>query len=173
MLQLQLINEEGALMDEIRTLFKEYEAELKEDLCFQSFETELMDPLKKYGPPHGALYLALRNEKVAGCIALMPLYEHISTTLNAANTSTSLSITCEMKRLYVRPAYRKHKIGKALVERLLADAVELGYTKMKLDTLQKLQPAITLYQQYGFTETTAYYHNPLPGVVYMEKELAH
>jgi ribosomal protein S18 acetylase RimI-like enzyme len=154
MLQLLIIKEEDALMDEIRTLFREYETELNEDLCFQSFEAELTNPLQKYGPPKGVLYLAKWNDEVAGCIALMPLPGGLS---------------CEMKRLYVRPQYRKHKIGKALVEQLLKDAKELGYTTMKLDTLQKLQPAIGLYQQYGFTETTAYYENPLPSVVYMEK----
>ena len=79
---------------------------------------------------------------------------------------------CEMKRLYVRPPFRKHKIGKAMVEQLMKDGKRLGYTTMKLDTLQKLQPAIALYKQYGFTETTAYYENPLPGVVYMEKQFS-
>lgn len=157
MLQLQRINNEGCWMDEIRILFREYETELNEDLCFQSFEAELKDPLKKYGPPNGALYLALWNSEVAGCIALMPLKEEG---------------VCEMKRLYVRPAFRKHKIGKSFVEQLLKDAVEFGYKKMKLDTLEKLQPAIQLYKQYGFEETTAYYENPLAGVVYMEKVIA-
>jgi ribosomal protein S18 acetylase RimI-like enzyme len=76
-----------------------------------------------------------------------------------------------MTRLYVRPSYRKNKLGKALVEQLLKDAIQLGYSKMKLDTLQKLQAAITLYKQYSFVETTAYYENPLTGVVYMEKDL--
>ena len=155
MLQLQLIQEEGVLMDEIRTLFREYETELNEDLCFQSFEEELQNPLKKYGPPFGGLYIATWNNAVAGCIALLPLQE---------------TATCEMKRLYVRPDYRKHKIGKTLVEQLLKDAELLGYKKMKLDTLQKLQPAISLYKQFGFVETTAYYENPLEGVVYMEKQ---
>jgi len=145
-------------MNEIRTLFQEYEKELDENLCFQSFEAELKDPLKKYGSPKGILYIAEWNHEVAGCIALTDI-------------STTLSTVCEMKRLYVRPQFRKHKIGKAMVEQLMKDAEELGYKTMKLDTLQKLQPAITLYKQYGFTETTAYYENPLPGVVYMEKQL--
>lgn len=143
-------------MDEIRTLFREYEKELDENLCFQSFEAELKDPLKKYGSPKGVLYIAEWDAAVAGCIALMPLQEEG---------------VCEMKRLYVRPQFRKHKFGKAMVEKLMKDAEQLGYTTMKLDTLQKLQPAITLYKQYGFTETTAYYENPLPGVVYMQKQL--
>jgi putative acetyltransferase len=130
MLQLQLIQEEGPPMDAIRTLFREYETELNEDLCFQSFEDELKDPLKKYGPPKGVLYLALWNGEVAGCIALMPLDERISTTLNAgANASTSLSTACEMKRLYVHPAYRKHKIGKALVDQLIHDLINWGIPK--------------------------------------------
>lgn len=156
MLQLLKVTEEGTQMDNIRILFREYETELNEDLCFQSFEEELKDPLKKYGPPQGVLYIALWNNEVAGCIALMPLEESV----------------CEMKRLYVRPVFRKHKIGKALVEQLLVDAKQLGYAVMKLDTLQKLQPAIQLYKQFGFEETTAYYQNPLPGVVYMQKQLS-
>lgn len=143
-------------MDEIRTLFRAYEQELDENLCFQSFEEELKDPLKKYGPPRGVLYMATWNNEMAGCIALLPMKE---------------DAVCEMKRLYVKPKFRKHKIGKALVDQLLQDAERLGYKKMKLDTLQKLQPAIGLYKKYGFVETTAYYENPLQGVVYMEKQL--
>lgn len=156
MLEIQLITAEGDHMDAIRTLFREYETELEEDLCFQSFEAELKNPLQKYGAPQGVLYMAKWKNEVAGCIALMRLAE---------------PGVCEMKRLYVRPAFRKHKIGKALVDQLIADAKRLGYTKMKLDTLQKLQPAIQLYQQFGFIETTAYYHNPLASVVYMERQL--
>lgn len=156
MLQLIQIKEEGVLMDEIRKLFREYEMELNEDLCFQSFEAELTNPLQKYGPPKGVLYVAKWNNEVAGCIALMPLHDGLS---------------CEMKRLYVRNAFRKHKIGRALVEQLLLDAKQLGYTVMKLDTLQKLEPAIQLYKQVGFEETTAYYNNPIPTVVYMQKQL--
>ncbi len=156
MLQIVQIKEEGILMDEIRILFRAYEQELDENLCFQSFEDELANPLKKYGPPKGVLYIARWNDEVAGCIALMPLQQ---------------GEVCEMKRLYVKPQYRKHKIGKALVEQLLKDAKQLGYSIMKLDTLQKLAAAVALYKQYGFVETTAYYTNPLAGVVYMEKEM--
>ena len=157
MLQLIQVNEEGSFTNEIRLLFSEYEKELDENLCFQSFEEELKNPLKKYGPPNGVLYIAEWNREVAGCIALMPL---------KAETE------CEMKRLYVRPQFRSHQIGKALVEQLLKDAAALGYTKMKLDTLQKLQAAITLYKKAGFVETTAYYENPLDAVIYMEKMLS-
>ncbi len=157
MIELIPVTAEGVLLDEARILFREYEQELDENLCFQSFEAELKDPLKKYGPPRGVLYIAKWNNETAGCIALYPLQK---------------TDECEMKRLFVRPGFRKHKIGSMMIEQLLKDAVELDYKMMKLDTLEKLQPAIQLYKQYGFVETTAYYENPLTGVVYMEKQLA-
>jgi N-acetylglutamate synthase-like GNAT family acetyltransferase len=155
MLEIKAVTQEGEELNIIRQLFRDYEKELEENLCFQSFEEELKEPLKKYGPPNGALFLAYGNNEVAGCIALYDLGEKV----------------CEMKRLYVKSVYREHKIGRALIELLLQKAKELGYNVMKLDTLQKLQAAIHLYKKYGFTETTSYYNNPLPGVVYMEKKL--
>lgn len=156
MLQIVLIGEESPELDNIRNLFREYEQELGEDLCFQSFEAELKDPLKKYGPPTGTLLLAYWEQEIAGCIALTAMQE---------------PATCEMKRLYVKPAFRKYGIGRKLAEELLKRAVEKGYTTMKLDTLEKLQAAIRLYEQLGFEKTGAYYDNPLPGVVYMAKKL--
>lgn len=154
MLQIVPIGEESPALDIIRALFRAYEQELDENLCFQSFEAELKDPLKKYGPPAGALLLAYWEQEIAGCIALTPMTE---------------AATCEMKRLYVKPAFRKYGIGKQLANELLKIAAEKGYTTMRLDTLEKLQPAIRLYEQLGFERITAYYNNPLPGVVYMEK----
>jgi putative acetyltransferase len=156
MLQIVLIGEESPALDTIRALFRAYEQELDEDLCFQSFEAELKDPLKKYGPPAGVLLLAYWDQDVAGCIALTPMPQQAA---------------CEMKRLYVKPAFRKYGIGKQLVQELLKIAAERGYTTMRLDTLEKLQRAIRLYEQIGFERITAYYNNPLPGVVYMEKKL--
>jgi ribosomal protein S18 acetylase RimI-like enzyme len=156
MLQIVVIGEESPELDNIRNLFREYEQELGEDLCFQSFEAELKDPLKKYGPPTGTLLLAYWKQEIAGCIAF---------------TAMPASATCEMKRLYVKPAFRKYGIGRKLAEELLKAAVEKGYTTMKLDTLEKLQAAIRLYEQLGFEKTGAYYDNPLPEVVYMEKKL--
>jgi len=150
-----LIETEGAELDIIRSLFREYEEELNEDLCFQSFEAELRDPLKKYVQSGGAIMLAYVDDEPAGCIALLPHSQS----------------DCEMKRLFVRPAYRKSGLGRELVQLLLDLAKEKGFTSMKLDTLNKLQPAIKLYEQFGFTHTNAYYNNPLPGVVYMQKEL--
>ena len=156
MVQLIQVTEEGNDLMTIRQLFREYEAELNVDLCFQSFEDELKDPLKKYGAPAGALLLALWEGEVAGCIALTPLKE---------------VGVCEMKRLYVRGAYRKHGIGRILVDALLQEAKQREYSRMKLDTLQRLQAAVRLYEQYGFVHTKAYYVNPIDDVVYMEKSL--
>ena len=149
------ITAEGPELDIVRTLFREYAAELNEDLCFQSFEAEVQDPLKKYVHPGGCIFLGYIDDEPAGCIALMPM----------------LSQSSEMKRLYVRPAFRKSGLGRELVEQLLVFAKQNGFNKMKLDTLKRLQPAINLYERYGFTYTSAYYHNPIGDVVYMEKEL--
>ena len=121
-------------LEEARILFREYEKELDADLCFQSFEEELKNPLYKYGLPNGSLILAYWNNQLAGCIALQPLENG----------------HCEMKRLFVRPSFRKHKIGQALVDEILQKATAIGYTKMKLDTLERLQAAIHLYKKRGF-----------------------
>lgn len=141
----------------IRDLFRQYSTELNEDLCFQSFAEELKNPLKKYGPPGGSLLLAHWSNEVSGCVALQPLSE---------------KGVCEMKRLYVRPQFRKHGIGNELIKVLLRDAIEKEYKKMVLDTLDRLRPAITLYEAHGFKVTSPYYTNPLPGVVFMEKWLS-
>lgn len=156
MLRIKHIVEDGPDLDAIRELFREYETELDEDICFQSFEEELKDPLKKYGPPSGDLMLAYWGDEVAGCIALTKMKDEGA---------------CEMKRLYVRPQFRKNKIGRILVEDLLTSARERNYRIMRLDTFEKLQPAVQLYKHFGFKNISAYYNNPLPGVVYMEKEL--
>lgn len=156
MVTVKYILEEGDELNVIRQLFDEYAKELNENLCFQSFDEELRNPLKKYGSPSGSLLLAFWNNVSSGCIALQPLSEKGS---------------CEMKRLYVRQAYRQHGIGDELVKMLLLDAKEKGYKKMVLDTLERLHQAIALYVKNGFKKTSAYYKNPLSGVVYMEKVL--
>ena len=155
MLSIKHITEEGDELNIIRELFREYEKELDENICFQSFEAELANPLLKYGPPGSDLILAYWNDEVAGCIALTKMKD---------------AEACEMKRLYVIPAFRKNKIGRELVNTLIDSAKEKGYKKMRLDTLTKLQPAIQLYQQYCFINISPYYHNPLPGVIYMERQ---
>jgi putative acetyltransferase len=154
MLSIKSIIKESPELDIIRKLFADYQQELNEDLCFQSF-AELKDPLKKYEPGKGIVLLAYWNGEVAGCVALHHLDD----------------ASCEMKRLYVKPEYRKHKIGETLSLHLLNEARKLGFAIMKLDTLLKLQPAISLYRKLGFSETAAYYSNPITGVVYLQKKL--
>jgi ribosomal protein S18 acetylase RimI-like enzyme len=156
MLDIQKVATQGPALESIKILFNAYLQELNEDLCFQSFDSEIDNPLYKYSAPTGALFIATYNAKPVGCIALQPL-------LDAG--------TCEMKRLYVDPEYRKFGIGDALVKALLQEAKTMDYTLMKLDTLERLQAAIKLYQKFGFETVNAYYDNPLPGVVYMQKEL--
>lgn len=154
MIRLEHITEANAELETVRQLFLDYQQELNADLCFQSFEAELKDPLKKYGPTTGSLLLAYYQDQPAGCIALQPLPE---------------AGVCEMKRLYVVPSFRKFGIGRKLVQAILDDAKALGYHTMKLDTLDRLQPAIQLYKAFGFTDASAYYANPLEGVVYMQR----
>ena len=156
MLDIQKVATQGPALESVKDLFKAYLEELNEDLCFQSFDSEIDNPLYKYSAPTGALFIATYNATPVGCIALQPLLE---------------AHTCEMKRLYVVPEYRNLKIGDALVKSLLQEAQLLGYTTMKLDTLERLQAAIQLYQKFGFETVTAYYDNPLPSVVYMQKDL--
>jgi putative acetyltransferase len=156
MLDIQKVATQGPALESIKILFNAYLQELNEDLCFQSFDSEIDNPLYKYSAPTGALFIATYNATPVGCIALQPL-------LDAG--------TCEMKRLYVDPEYRKFGIGDALVKALLQEAKTMDYTLMKLDTLERLQAAIKLYQKFGFETVNAYYDNPLPGVVYMQKEL--
>ena len=138
-----------------RELFLEYAAWLKVDLCFQGFDEELATLPGKYAPPQGRLLIASVAGEPAGCIALRPLEPGIG----------------EVKRLYVRPAFRGRGIAKKLSEELLAAARAIGYAHLRLDTLAFMHEAATLYRALGFVETAAYYHNPLQGVVYMELDL--
>lgn len=137
-------------------LIKEYVAELNVDLAFQGLEGELNSPIDKYGSEGGALLIGFYHRQPVGCIALQQLL---------------LNDTCEMKRLYVKPEFRKMGFADNLVVHLLEEAKKQGYKRMVLDTLQSLVAAVTLYQKFGFACTSPYYHNPLPGVIFMEKVL--
>ena len=145
----------GSHLQSIRRLFREYEQFLQVDLCFQQFEDELAGLPGKYAAPQGALLLAMVDGRAAGCVAMRPLEEGI----------------CEMKRLFVRPAYLGLGIGGQLARTVIEQARVAGYTRMYLDTLEKLRPALALYRRLGFVERSAYYDNPLPGVVYMELKI--
>ena len=138
-----------------RYLFREYEKELNVDLCFQGFAEELKDLPGKYGPPDGALLLAMEDQQALGCVAL----RRFSST------------DAEMKRLYVQPLHRHLGLGRVLAQRIVERARELGYRRMVLDTLDTMHGAQALYRSLGFVDIDAYYDNPLPGALYFAKDL--
>ncbi len=143
-----------------RVLMREYVDFLGADLSFQGLEAELAGLPGKYAAPSGALLLATvptaaGAAEPAGCVALRNLEPGI----------------CEMKRLFVRPEYRALGLGRALAERIMAEAVRLGYTTMRLDTLERLTGAVRLYTALGFDRCAPYCANPLPGAMYWEKRL--
>jgi putative acetyltransferase len=138
-----------------RALFQEYVAWLGIDLSFQGFPAELAGLPGLYVPPRGRLLLALADGEAAGCVALRPLGDGV----------------CEMKRLFVRPAFRGQRLGKRLAQGVIAEAREAGYTMMRLDTLPAMQGAIRLYETLGFIRCAAYYETPLPDTIFMELRL--
>jgi putative acetyltransferase len=139
----------------IRGLFAEYGASLHFSLCFQRFEEELAGLPGAYARPEGCLLLALREDEAAGCGALRKIADGVA----------------EMKRLYVRPAFRGMGIGRVLAEALLGEAARAGYRSIKLDTIDSMKEAIALYRDLGFEATSPYTYNPIPGVVFMERSL--
>jgi putative acetyltransferase len=139
-----------------RELFLEYAQSLGFSLCFQNFDTELAGLPGDYAPPEGRLLLAQWEGKLAGCGALHKLETGI----------------CEMKRLYLRPNFRGKGIGRVMAERLISDAREIGYRRMRLDTVAPvMQDAVAMYRRLGFKEITPYRENPMAGTLYMELEL--
>ena len=142
----------GPQLAHVRALFEEYAATLGVDLCFQNFETELAELPWEYVPPEGRLLLATTPADAAGCIALRKI----------------AGDTCEMKRLYVRPAFRGQRIGRMLVTALIEEARRIGYARMRLDTLPSMTEAAALYRSFGFREIAPYRYNPVENSVFME-----
>jgi len=153
-----------------RALFVEYAQWLKVDLCFQGFERELATLPGGYAPPRGRLLLAGAPGEAFGCIALRPL-DVVAEAGPAAPSTLPAPAVGEVKRLYVQPAHRGTGWGRRLAEALIAEARSIGYTELKLDTLDWMADARRLYARLGFRECPPYYDNPLPGVVYMARML--
>lgn len=154
MIELIHVESEQHLAD-VRELFLEYAKSLGFSLCFQDFDKELARLPGEYAPPDGRLLLALNDTNPIGCVALRKLEEGI----------------CEMKRLYVKPSGRGEGLGKLLVKAVIDEAIKIGYTKMRLDTVPKMKEAITLYRSIGFYEIEPYRENPIDGALYMELNL--
>ena len=142
-------------MDTVRTLFLEYQDWLGVDLCFQGFEAELASLPGRYAPPEGGLWFAKSDREIAGIVGIRPLEDKV----------------CEMKRLWVRPAYRGLGLSRILAEKSLAAARAAGYRAMCLDTLGRMTAARALYRNLGFREIPAYYDNPMEDVRYLRIEL--
>ncbi|HTC49257.1 MAG TPA: GNAT family N-acetyltransferase [Candidatus Aquilonibacter sp.] len=148
--------ESSSQIAQVRELFLEYAQSLGFSLCFQNFDKELAGLPGDYLPPKGRLLLAEYEGNLAGCVALHALAPTI----------------CEMKRLYLRPQFRGKRLGRILAERIIAEARQIGYLRMRLDTVAPvMKDAVAMYQKLGFEEIPPYCTNPVAGAMYMELEL--
>ncbi len=148
--------ESSAHIGQARELFLEYAQSLGFSLCFQNFDKELAGLPGDYAPPEGRLLLAECQDQLAGCVALHKID----------------SGTCEMKRLYLRPEFRGKGLGRVLAERIIAEARQIGYQRMRLDTVEPImKDAVAMYRKLGFEEIAPYRPNPIAGAMYMELKL--
>jgi len=139
----------------VRHLFEEYAASLAIDLCFQNFKREVASLPGEYSPPRGVLFLAHADGSAVGCIGLRPFSESVG----------------ELKRLYVVPAFRGRGLARSLISAAVVAARRIGYSALVLDTLASMQPAVALYESFGFKRTDAYYANPIPDALYFRASL--
>lgn len=146
-------------LNTVRELFGDYAQALGVDLCFQGFEDELRTLPGEYAAPRGSLLLALLDGQAAGCCALRPL------------DNADYPNAAEMKRLYVRKAFRGIGLGRDLAEGILDQARQAGYSCVLLDTLDDMEAARALYAELGFEAIAPYYYNPIAGAHYLKVDL--
>jgi ribosomal protein S18 acetylase RimI-like enzyme len=154
-----VVADTAPLIDSAREIFRDYARSLSVDLCFQNFEDELAALPGDYAAPDGRLLLGWVDHALAACGALRGLAD------------VDYSNACEMKRLYVRPAFRGFGLGRMLAQSLLDEARAAGYSVMLLDTLDEMESARELYASLGFEEIPPYYFNPIAGAHYLKAEL--
>ena len=140
---------------QIRLLFREYSVSLNFSLHSQGFEKELAEFSGDYAPPDGRVLLARQGAEAVGCVALRKISDG----------------ACEMKRLYVSPAFRGRRLGRRLAQAVIADARKIGYARMRLDTRPSMKEAVALYESLGFQRIKPYRFNPIDGVIYLELRL--
>jgi putative acetyltransferase len=155
-MKIEPVSAPGESLENVRELFLEYATSLGFSLCFQGFGDELRDLPGMYAPPSGRLLLATDNGTAAGCVGIHALGDRIA----------------EMKRLYVRPAFRGTGLGRTLAVRACDEARSCGYRAIRLDTIAgSMDAAIALYRSLGFREIPPYRENPIPGALYLEAPL--
>lgn len=158
--------ESGLQIAQARELFLEYAQSLSFSLCFQNFDQELAELPGNYAPPGGRLLLAEYEGQIAGCVALRKI------ELSKTEPSKIEPAACEMKRLYLRPQFRGKGLGRALADRIIAEARQIGYRSMRLDTVEPvMKDAVAMYRRIGFQEVAPYCTNPIAGALYMELQL--
>jgi putative acetyltransferase len=143
-------------LDQARILFREYADRVDAPCCFATFESEVASLPGEYAPPTGRLFLARKGDEAAGCVAM-----------RRHDPSSG-----EMKRLYVREAFRRDRLGRTLAKLVIAAAREQRYRRLLLDTLPKMQEAIALYRSLGFVERGPYSDQPTPGAIFLELRLS-
>ena len=142
-------------LEDVRSLFDEYASSIGFSLAFQGFDREVAELPGRYAPPSGRLLLARADGEIAGCVALRGLDDGV----------------CEMKRLFVRPAFHRLGVGRRLARAAIDEARAAGYEAMRLDTVPSMRAAIGLYESLGFRDIDPYTENPIEATRFMERIL--
>ncbi len=159
--QPQIMIRPASAQDEVLT--REILLEYATTLTLDALQTELVQEAAHlpgdYAAPRGTLLLAWVDDLLAGCCGMRPLDD--SDHMGAV----------EMRRLFVRPAFRGLGLGKHLAEAALDFARQQGYSCILLDTLDRQEVARQLYEDLDFYEIDPFYNSPLAGAHYLKRDL--